>query len=228
MALPATDGFSQTSGSTQALTTYSANWTIIGSGDFEVPSGANRVEGTSGSYNTAYWNADTFAADHYSQMAFTTSQVTEGVYGGPAVRCQTGADTSYHVDCNGSATYLSGDNAGSHFLSQDISGDVGTVNNGDVLKLTVEGTGATVTLKVYTAAAASPTVFTLKSTYNDTSGDRITTAGHAGIFVYGNSNGGPTNFKADNLGGGGGTPLKRNSTLNGLGASGPFFHNPLG
>ena len=29
-------------------------------------------------------------------------------------------------------------------------------------------------------------------------------------------------------GGGGGSPLRRNSQLDGLGASGPFFHNPLG
>lgn len=35
-------------------------------------------------------------------------------------------------------------------------------------------------------------------------------------------------FAVNGAGGGGGSPLRRNSQLNGLGASGPFFHNPLG
>lgn len=35
-------------------------------------------------------------------------------------------------------------------------------------------------------------------------------------------------FQVNPSGGGGGSPLRRNSQLNGLGASGPFFHNPLG
>ncbi len=205
MALPATDSFSQTSGSTQSLTTYSANWTIIGSGNFEVPNAANRLEGTVSGYNTAYWNADTFAADQYAQVVVTAAWLSEGVYAGPAVRCQTGADTSYHIDCNGGATYLSGDDAGTHPISVDISGDVGSVSAGDVLRLTVEGATNPIVLKVYLALAASPTTFVLKKTYNDTS-VLIPTAGHAGVFIYGASDGGPTSWEGGNIGGGGGSP----------------------
>ncbi len=214
MALPATDGFSQTTGSTQALTTYNASWTIIGAGNFEVPSSANRYEPTGGGYNTAYWNADSFSADHYSQVVVTAQQLSQSVYSGPAVCCQAGVDSSYHLDFIGADTYFSGDVAGAHPISININGSVASWAAGDVCKLTAEGSGATRTIKVYKALAASPTSFTLVYTYDDTSGDRLL-GGSAGIFAYGAGDGGPTNWEGGNIGGGGGpaTPARRLSLL---------------
>jgi hypothetical protein len=200
MALPATDGFSQTSGSTQALATYSASWTIV-EGSFNVPSGANAAAAGSVNYNTARWNADTFDADQYSQSVITSTLLADGTFGGAAVRCQSAAVTLYHAHTNGSDVYVDKSVAGTKSglagpLSQSFSA-------GDVIRLEVSGVGATVTLRVYRAAAATPTVFTqIGSDITDTAGDRITAAGSAGIFCYDFNNAGNcriTNWQGGNL-----------------------------
>lgn len=227
MALPATDGFSQTSGSTQALTTYSANWAIV-EGGFNVPSGANAAAASALNYNTARWTADTFNADQYSQSVITSTLLADGTFGGAAVRCQSGAVTLYHAHTDGSNVYVDKSVAGTKSglagpLSQSFAA-------GDVIRLEVTGTGATVTLKVFRAAAASPTVFTqIGSDITDTAGDRITAAGSAGIFCYDFNNAGNcriTNWEGGNLSSGDATVTGQTITVTGSviagSASGPL------
>lgn len=196
MALPVTDTF--TSGSTLGLATYGAYEVLEGA--LSVLGGSPGVAVSSGAYNTARRTDETFAAAQYSQVVITAGQIANGFYAGPAVRCQSGANTSYHVETNGSNYYLSKCLAGTQ------SSPAGPVTlsfaAGDVLRLEVEEITGTTTLRVYKALAASPTSFTLDATYTDTASP-ITTAGTAGVFAYGNSSTTPVigTWTAGNLAG---------------------------
>lgn len=202
MSLPITDAFNQNSGSAQTLPTYAATWSLL-EGDIVVPTGNLGIfQGNGATYNSGRNNSETFSADQYSQIVWATPG---GYYMGPLVRGQSGANTSYHVDSDGSAYYVSKCVAGSQ---STLVGPVSiSLSSGDVLRLEVSGTGATVTLKIYKALAASPTTFVQQgSDVTDTAGDRITTAGYAGVFFYGSTGtyGGGA-WEAGNLGGGGPT-----------------------
>jgi hypothetical protein len=187
MALPASDTFLQTSGGTQALTTYSASWSLV-QGTFNVGDNTGYVAGGSGGVtNIARWNADAFNANHRSDVVFSSANISNGIYIGPAVRCQSGAATAYHFDSNGSDNYLVRTVAGSDTI---LSQPAGSFADGDVCRLKVSGTGATVTLTVEKALAASPTSFSTFATFDDTDAARITTAGYAGVFIYGDTAGG--------------------------------------
>ena len=204
MALPVSDTFLQSTGSAQNLTTYSASWSIL-EGSFSVPSGISMVDGTSGAYNTARHNVETFNADQRARCQLTSAQIGAGIYAGPAVRCQSGANTSYHCESNGSALYFSKCVAGSQTT---LAGPVSvSLAGGDWLAITVEGVGATVTIKAWKSTSAAPDTYTqLGTDQTDTAGDRITTAGQAGIFIYGSGgNIGLDAFYAENIGGGGPT-----------------------
>ncbi len=182
MALPVTDTW--TSGTTQGIAAYGA-YAVL-EGGFNVINGSPGLEVTSGAYNTARRTDETFNAAQFSQVVITAGQISTGTYCGPAVRCQSGANTSYHVETNGSNYYLSKCLAGTQ------SSPAGPVTlsfaAGDVLRLEVEEITGTTTLRVYKALAASPTSFTLDATYTDTASP-ITTAGTAGVFGYGNEPG---------------------------------------
>ena len=203
MALPISDSFNQNTGSTQGITTYSANFSVL-EGGMEVKCGnVGYFGGTTGTYNTTLNNSETFNADQYAQNKFTSVQISGGWYGGPAVRCQSGANSSYHVDANGSVYYLSKCLAGTQ---STLAGPITfSAVAGDIIKITAEANGGNVDLKVWKALAASPTSFSqVGSTYTDSSSP-ITTAGYAGFFIYGSSSGdGPGEWTADNIGGGGG------------------------
>lgn len=208
MALPITDTWSQSSGSTQGIATYGAYAVLEGS--MSILSGAAGVTIGGGTYNTSRRTDETFNAAQYSQVVVTSAQISVGIYCGPAVRCQSGANTSYHVETNGSNYYVSKCAAGSQ---STLAGPVSLSFNsggGDVLRLEVEEVTGTTTLRVYKALAASPTSFTLDNTYTDTSSP-ITTAGTAGIFGYGNSSTTPVigTWEAGNLGGGSGSSILR-------------------
>lgn len=198
MALPITDTFTQSSGSPQDIATYAATRTTM-EGGISVPSGTALYYATGGTYNTARDNSETFSADQYAQTVFTSSMIGAGVYAGPAVRCQSGANTSYHVENNGTQYYLSKCLAGSQSV---LVGPVTmAMTTGDVLRLEVTTVGGNAVLKVFRALAASPTTYVqFGSDYTDSSSP-ILTAGYAGFFVYGSSaNVGPGTWTASNLG----------------------------
>lgn len=191
MALPASDGFSQTSGSTQALTTYSSNWSIL-EGGFNVPSGANVAAASALNPNTARWNADVFDAAHWSEVEITAALIADTTFGGPAVRCQSGANTSYHCETNGTQLYVSKTLAG---VASTLAGPITvSVSAGDKLRLYVSDNGSIVTLQAFVNGAQ------VGSNVTDSSSP-ILTAGFAGIFCYDFNNAGQTritNFLANN------------------------------
>lgn len=199
MALPASDTFLQSTGSPQTLTAYSGNYSIV-QGGFNVLSGAGYANGTGSSVvNLARWNADTFSSEQYAQVVFSTGNISNGIYIGPACRLQSGAATGYHFDSNGSSNFLVRTVAGS---DTTLSTPSATFADGDVCRMKVEGVGATVTITIEKALAASPTSFSNVTTYNDTSGSRITTAGYGGFFMYSDSaSGGVVAWEAGDLGG---------------------------
>ena len=182
MALPVTDAW--TSGTNQSISAYGPYSEL--EGGFNVVSGSPGLTVTSGVYNTARRTDETPAADQISSVVITTAQISLNIYAGPAVRLQSGANTSYHVETNGSEFYVSKNVAGSQSV---LAGPISQAfAAGDVLLLEVSGVGATVTLRVYKALAASPTSFTqVGSDVTDTAGDRITAAGYLGVFGFGNT-----------------------------------------
>jgi hypothetical protein len=90
MALPATDTF--TTGSDQLLTTYSASWTNSVNTFNVVAATDDVVCNTSTSEHGAWWNADTFNADHYSQIV--VSAIAPNGYIGAA--CRMTASGNYY------------------------------------------------------------------------------------------------------------------------------------
>lgn len=181
MALPVTDTW--TSGTTQAIASYGA-YSVL-EGGFNVRNGAPGLELTNGggTYNLARRTDETFSTEQYSQTTVTSSQISNNTYCGPAVRCQSGANTGYHVETNGTDFYLSKVLAGTQ---STLAGPVSaSFSAGDIIRLEVTGTGGTVTLKVFKALAASPTSFSQVGTDYTDSSSPITTAGTAGVFGYG-------------------------------------------
>lgn len=207
------DNWNQNTGSEQGIATY-GNYTLM-EGSLTVPTGnLGRYSMAGSDYNTARRNDASPTADQYSQVVITAAQRAGGHYAGPMVRGQTGANSSYHVETNGDGNvYLSKCLAGSQSTLTTLSQ---VLSDNDVLRLEVTGTGGTVTLKVYRAAAASPTSFTqIGSDYNDSSSP-ITGAGQYGVFGYASGPGGGA-WEAGDLGGGGGSTPAARSTLLGVG-----------
>lgn len=180
MALPATDDFNNTGGSAVALATYSASWTVE-RGTFLVPNATDDCRSTtSGIVSLGRWNADTFDAYQYSKAKISAS--TAGTYPGIAARIQSGAATGYVLLVSDDYYEFDRLDAGTE---NTLASGTGVIASGDIIKLEVETTDAsTVQLRYYHAPAATPTTFTLRGSYDDTSGSRITTAGYAGVSGY--------------------------------------------
>jgi hypothetical protein len=106
---------------------------------------------------------------------------------------------------NKNATVSSSSSAGEWVLGF-VASDAGTIAEGGTLIKEVEGLGADVCFGAQYYTTTSPTV-----TWTGTGGDNGWCCGQAVI----KPSGGAT------------AKLRRNSSLNGLGASGPFFHDPL-
>lgn len=198
MAIPASDDFNNTGGSAVSLSVYSASWTIE-RGTFTVPNGTDDCRATgSGITSLARWNADTFNANQRSTAKI--SATPSGLYPGVAVRVQAGAATGYVLLVSDNYYEFDRIDAGTE---NTLTTGTGAVASGDVIRLEVETTDAsTVQLRYYHAPAATPTTFTLRATYNDTSASRITTAGYAGVSGYGDNGStvGVDDWQGDNLG----------------------------
>lgn len=171
MTLPASDNF--TAAANAGLQTYSANWTIS-SGAFAVDAAADCVVPNNGSTDClAWWNADAFAADQYSEGKL--------VGGGSANNSQIGVAVRVAAGNNCYGLYYQ--SAGQHiWLFKSVGGvwtelayanGVGAWNNGDTIRLEVSG--ATLTPKHNGALIAA------LGTVNDSS----LASGAAGICGYG-------------------------------------------
>jgi hypothetical protein len=155
MSLPATDDFAGTGG-------LSGSWTVQ-QGSPSRASGV-MVSGSS-TENTAFWNADVFNNDQYSQIL--RSNVNN--YSGPSVRCSadTGANTDmywYVGSASGGVVYKMLNGAYTALFSADVAG-------GHTAKLTAVGT--TIELFDNGVSAGSAT-------------DSALASGSAGAGIYGN------------------------------------------
>jgi hypothetical protein len=163
LALPASDNFNRAS--------LGSNWTTItGSNDIGISSNA-AVGTVNGQTSSAYWNADTFAADQYCEV--TLSLFPNITWMGPMVRMSTSANNGYSAQAerSGSTTLkLYRTDAGS--TTQIGSTYTGSVVQGDVIRIEVEGD--TITLKQ-------------NGTTRVTATDSTYTTGQAGLWIFTNS-----------------------------------------
>lgn len=202
MALPFTDTFTQSTGSDQAITTYNAGW-VVDTGGFSVVDATDDVvASTGGTENVAYWNTDVPNADQ--AVSFVISAVSTGIYPGVVAR-RVSAGNYYTLYVDNGNYYVSRYDSSSEVVLR--AGTATTTAAGDVFKMEISGTGATVTIKVYRAAAASPTTFVqLGADITDSTGNRKTAAGFGGIISYSaNAASRLTAFTLENLGGAGPT-----------------------
>lgn len=136
MALPASDNFNRANENPLA-----GNWTTQTGANAMQLSDSTRVRGTVTGYNAAYWNADAFGGDHYSQIVATI--VASGNSAFPCVRMQSGAASAYYVRGNGAGT------VGVYKIVNGTITQLGsnyalTVANGDTLKISITGSVITI------------------------------------------------------------------------------------
>lgn len=138
MSLPATDAFTGTDGT--ALTTHSASWTEMFPGSGGCSLSGNKVTGAFGA--AAFWNADTFNNDQYSQTVVDSSSRC-----GPLVRGRQAGDATHDY-------YVALDDlvvSGATILQACVNGSrttivsLASVPAGHTCRLEVQGT----TLRVY-------------------------------------------------------------------------------
>ncbi len=178
-----TDNFDRANGG------LGANWTTITGNDAPQILTNKVYSANAAGRAAAYWSANQLGTDHYSQVELR-GVTYEGV--GSACRVQTAADTFYFAWYDPAVPQIQ--------LRRRIAGvntTIGTYNVtcsiGDTIKLSAEGVGATVTLKVYRNGG-------LVINYGDTDAARIVTSGYVGIRAY--QSGGGTYGILDNWEGG--------------------------
>jgi len=159
VTLPATDNFNRADANP-----IGGNWTTCS--DVEaLKIATNQVRSSGFSDGGAYWNADSFAADHWSECKIIAASND----GGPAVRCSS-SGFYYCTPVSGGTIYRY--KTGGNWVTLGTSKF--TAANGDVLRLQATGTSTT-TLKVYVNG-------TLVATVTDSSSPL--TSGAAGLECY--------------------------------------------
>lgn len=95
MVLPATDSF--TTATTQLIDVYSANWARWNTVNVVIPTSEGSGARGGSEYCAARWIADTFDANHYSQVVYSSrNNLAFYIYSGPAVRATAGGN-HYHT-----------------------------------------------------------------------------------------------------------------------------------
>lgn len=166
----ATDNFNRADGGLGAnwsSATGSAGYTIISN---QAASSSAQVE------EAVFWNAETFAADQYSEVTFATG--SNSSYMGPAVRCNSTSGGNYYG--------FYGD-PNTRYLVRVVNGvwtqlaTLGTgFTNGQLLRLVVQGT----TLSAY--VGTTPENLTLWTSVTDTN----LTSGAPGLTSWANNTAG--------------------------------------
>jgi len=113
-----------------------SNWTN-GINSLVISASTIVVGNTGAAENTAWWNANTFPSDHYSQAVIKAD--VDG--GGPLVRHQSGANTFYGCDTDGTGLQMWEVTAGTFVALGAAYANNTSVN--DVFKL--DATGSTLT-----------------------------------------------------------------------------------
>ena len=167
-ALPASDAFTGSGA-------LSASWTQQRTTPALVRD-TGVVKGDTGStYIAAFWNADSFSANHCSQVTFIAGSVGSAFIG-PSVRAQQTGDANWDA-----YTFITDGTTGAgHSAIEEIAngtqvGSTGltmTATNGDLLKLCAEGT----TITAYKNGSSVGSI-----------SDATLTAGSAGVASYSNA-----------------------------------------
>jgi hypothetical protein len=125
------------------------NWTTAPSfAALQILTSAAQNTSDTGTDNGAYWNANSFPNDQYSQCNVTDTSLPEGANGecgpGPMCRVATSAPRNLYrvVFGPGNTTNLFFEKYAADSYSP-IAGFSVTINNGDLLKLQVQGTTLT-------------------------------------------------------------------------------------
>jgi len=131
MSLPASDNFNRDDENPLA-----GNWTTV-TGQNALRLVNNRVAGTvSGKSSAAYWNADAFNDDHWSQATISLSNANG--HDGPICRAQDDANTFYLFGVKSDVGYGRYYKCVAGTVTQ-IGSNAGAVVQSDVLKLQVVG-----------------------------------------------------------------------------------------
>jgi hypothetical protein len=201
MALPATDSFTGTDANP-----IGGNWTTV-TGRLALQRVSNQVAGQDDNDSVAYWNADTFADNQYSQVVFKSSSFI--LVSGVIVRASSSANTFYlfyqqtsttmriYRIVNGSATQLGSDYAINYAQNNVVRLEV----SGTVLTPYVNGTP-----------------------YTTQTDDQIA-SGSAGLWIKGAINY-SDDWEGGNVAAGGGTSIT--PPAGSLSASGILPRNDLG
>lgn len=153
-------------------------WTDMTAGGNNVVRVSNAYSGTVGlAGNGMARHSATPNADQYSQAVISTQGV------GVACRCSDAADTGYYCVNVFDNCYVVRRVAGSD--TGGTGSPAACTGSGHTLKMTVTGTGATVTVKIYKNGSE---IFS----WGDTDAGRITTAGFLGISAFTNVGAGDT------------------------------------
>lgn len=171
MALPATDDFN--SATTQALTTYSSNWTNnVGTPFVQALDSGSARGADSGAPGLARWNADTFDADQYSEGTIVTFNGVTATTAGVATRLGSSGRPCYTFDATYTNQYLFRQNTTDRTL---LSSAPQNPSDGDVFRL--ESSGTTHTCSRNGSTNQCPSAQT----------DSTHTSGSAGVSFVGTS-----------------------------------------
>ena len=178
-ATSASDNFSRANGP------LGPNWTDSSDGGLAISSGA--VVGKAGQVTGDMWAAGTFASDQYSAVQVTSTQLSGGMWVGPAVRMQNSGQNAYvgiYYWNNGSPELM---------LFRRISGGWGQI--GSVYKSGPLAAGTQLEL----TAVGSTISFLLNGTRVISASDTMITGGAPGIMAFSNATAG--NWSGGNVGG---------------------------
>ncbi len=184
-----------------------ANWTAVNN-DFNVVSNrAHKQGGVDTSALVVYTATQPATADQRTSATLYTDLTTG--YGGLAVRASNSQETCYTLMANSVESYLFRYVNGTPTQLGSIGAGIA---NGTQIRLEVEGTGATVTLRVYTNSGGGWALFTSLGTsgiYSDDSGSRITSPGYCGVAGYGttSSNAQVDDWSFEDVAGGSPSPV---------------------
>lgn len=191
MALPATDNFNRAA--------IGTNWTNS-EGTLTIEASTVARTGTASVDTAAFWNADTFGNDHYSQCKVVVCNTDTQRMVGVTCRHQSGANSWYGGGVlgplgAGAPVQIRRCLAG---VKTTLTSGTATVVANDVLKLEVSGSSpATIVLKVNGVQVLSTT---------DSSAG-LSSGGAAGVFVFSdvvpNTDAELDDWTGDNISGGG-------------------------
>lgn len=139
-----------------------SNWTTVTSMDPLAVAGNECIGTNSGSHNVAYWSANSFDDDQFSEMTVGAAAVGPGTtYWGPVVRAQVGAQSFYVMYVNNSAVGVTIYRWQAGSATQIDGGGVAptVATPGDVLRLEIVGNALTAYVNGVARATATDSTF---------------------------------------------------------------------